>query len=113
MTNSRRKGKGYELEVAAILRLHGLEARRGQQYSGANGDPDVVCPALDKYHLECKRREKRISASDMYEFLAQADRDRRTSQVPVIVHRIDREENLVTMRLDDWVEMAKKAMKGL
>ena len=109
MANSRRKGKTYELEVAAILRLHHLDARRGQQYSGANGDPDVVCEALGRYHLECKRRAKQISAADMYKFMEQADRDKRPGQVPVVVHRIDQEGSLVTMRIDDWIDMAKKA----
>ena len=36
--NSKHKGKRGELEVAAILREHGYDARRGQQYSGASGD---------------------------------------------------------------------------
>ena len=39
---SRDKGKRGEREVALILREHGFEARRGQQYCGANGDADVV-----------------------------------------------------------------------
>ena len=41
--NSRRKGKRGELCVAHFLKENfGLNARRGQQYCGANGDADVV-----------------------------------------------------------------------
>lgn len=40
--NSRSKGAVGEREVAGILRGYGYKARRGQQYSGANGDADVV-----------------------------------------------------------------------
>ena len=40
--NSRNKGAAGEREVAGILRGYGYKARRGQQYSGANGDADVV-----------------------------------------------------------------------
>lgn len=36
--NSRNKGKNGELELASILREYGYNARRGQQYCGANGD---------------------------------------------------------------------------
>lgn len=38
--NSRAKGAKGERELASILRDYGYEARRGQQYSGANGDAD-------------------------------------------------------------------------
>ena len=37
--NSRRKGKVGEREFAALLREHGFDARRGQQFSGS---PDSV-----------------------------------------------------------------------
>lgn len=40
--NSRTKGAAGERELASKLREYGFEARRGQQYSGANGDADVV-----------------------------------------------------------------------
>ena len=40
--NSRTKGAVGEREVASMLRGYGYKARRGQQYSGANGDADVV-----------------------------------------------------------------------
>lgn len=54
--NSRNKGAAGEREVAGILRGYGYKARRGQQYSGANGDADVV--GLPGIHIEVKRREK-------------------------------------------------------
>ena len=75
---SRDKGKRGEREVALILREHGFEARRGQQYCGANGDADVVgVPGL---HIEVKRTEK----FRMYEALDQAINDAREDELPVV-----------------------------
>ena len=42
MTNGREKGARGERELARKLREYGYHSRRGQQYSGANGDADVV-----------------------------------------------------------------------
>ena len=78
---SRDKGKRGEREVALILREHGFEARRGQQYCGANGDADVVgVPGL---HIEVKRTEK----FRMYEALDQARNDAREDELPVVFTR--------------------------
>ena len=52
MINSRAKGARAELALAKVFREHGYEARRGQQYCGANGDADVV--GLPYTHVECK-----------------------------------------------------------
>ena len=55
--NSRSRGATGEREVASILRgKKNKKARRGQQYSGANGDADVV--GLPGIHIEVKRRER-------------------------------------------------------
>ena len=54
--NSRDKGARGEREAASLLREYGYDARRGQQFSGANGDADVV--GLPDIHLEIKRVEK-------------------------------------------------------
>lgn len=109
MTNSRRKGADYEREIATMFRAQGLNARRGQQYSGANGDPDVIVEDLPGYHLELKRRARTISATEMYKYMGQSADDAREDEVPVVIHRIDGEKSLVTMRLEDWIRMAKKA----
>lgn len=61
--NSRRKGKGGELELAKKLREYGYDCRRGQQYCGANGDADVV--GIPGVHIECKRTN-RINVYDLW-----------------------------------------------
>ena len=55
MVNSRDKGKRYERHVASLFRAEGYDARRGQQYSGANGDADVV--GVRGIHIEAKHQE--------------------------------------------------------
>ena len=54
--NSKLKGAKFERKVAAMLKDHGFDARRGQQYCGANGDADVV--GLPGIHIEAKKKEK-------------------------------------------------------
>ena len=53
--NSRNKGKVGEREFASLLREHGFDARRGQQFSGSPDSPDVVSDALAWLHVEVKR----------------------------------------------------------
>ena len=97
--NSRQKGSGGERELSRILREHGYNCRRGQQYSGTNGDADVV--GLPGVHIECKRVE-RLNIS---EAMKQAVRDANAAEVPAVFHRKNREGWLVTMRLEDWIKM--------
>ena len=102
MTNSREKGKKGERELASRLREYGFETRRGQQFSGANGDADVV--GIPGVHIECKRTEQ----CRMYDWMAQAVSDARDGEVPTVFWRKNKTEWLVTLRLDDWVELMKK-----
>ena len=97
--NSREKGKKGENELAQILRAYGFEARRGQQFSAANGDPDVV--GMPGVHIECKRVER----LNIYEAIAQSINDARIGETPVVMHRKNREEWLVTMRLGDFIKL--------
>lgn len=97
--NSRRKGARGEAELAHYLTEHGYEARRGQQFSGANGDPDVI--GLPGVHIECKRVER----LDLDAALEQSVRDARAGEVPVVIHRKNRQKWRVTMLLDDFLEM--------
>lgn len=97
--NSRSKGAKGERELAKILREYGYLCRRGQQYSGANGDADVV--GLPNIHIEVKRRER----LEIYSAIAQAVRDAKNDEKPAVFHRKNECEWLVTMRLEDWMKL--------
>ena len=99
--NSRTKGKRGELEAAHILKKHGYDVRRGQQFAGINGDADVV--GLPYIHIEIKRVEK----LNIDEALSQSIRDAKDDEIPVVMHRKNRTEWKITMRLEDWIEMYK------
>lgn len=103
--NSRRKGKNGELEIAKILRSYGYDTRRGQQYSGANGDADVV--GVPGVHLEIKRVEKLNIDTAM----EQSIRDALEDETPVVMHRKNGKKWLVTMQLDDWIIMYERAKR--
>ena len=113
--NSRSKGAAGERELAKILReTYGFEnARRGQQFSGANGDADVV-GAFEGFHLEVKRNEH-LNLYDAYE---QSVRDakaesehKRSDIVPTVFHRKNNKPWLVTMGLEDFIKMYRSAME--
>ncbi len=105
--NSRDKGKRGELEIAHVLRQHGYETRRGQQYSGASGDADVV--GLPYIHLEIKRVE-RLNLEDA---MAQSRGDARQGEIPVVMHRKNHGKWLVTMDLDNWMDLYREWEAGL
>ena len=105
MTNSRQKGARGERELSSKLKEYGYNTRRGQQYCGANGDADVI--GLPGVHIECKRVER----LNLYDALAQAKHDAREGETPTVFHRKDRSEWLVTMTLEDWIEMYKECGK--
>lgn len=100
--NSKRKGSAGEREIAALLRDYGYLARRGVQFCGLNGDADVV--GLQGVHIEVKRVER----LNIHEAMKQAIRDARAAEKPVVMHRRNRTEWLVTMRLDDWIELYRE-----
>lgn len=107
MGKSRReKGKRGERELAGILKEHGYDCRRGQQYCGAAGDADVV--GLPGIHIECKRVEK----LNLLDAMEQAGREAREGEAPAVFHRRDRCEWLVTMRLADWIQIYREWEAG-
>jgi len=97
--NSRQKGAAGEREIANILKDYGYETRRGQQFSGQNGDADVV--GLPDIHLEIKRVEK----LNIENAMDQSRRDARAGELPVVMHRKNRHPWLVTMDLEAWMAM--------
>lgn len=103
--NSRNKGASGERELANKLKEYGFACRRGQQFSGASGDADVI--GLDRIHIECKRVER----LNLSKAMSQSIRDCNNGNIPVVMHRKNREDWLVTMQLSQWVEFYKEWIK--
>lgn len=105
MTNSNLKGKLGERQWRDKLRDHGfLQARRGQQFSGGEDSPDVVCPELPLIHFEVKRTEK----LSIYDAMSQAKRDAGDYKLPVVAHRRNSQDWLVIMDANDWLNLIKE-----
>lgn len=100
--NSRRKGAEFERSLSKMLRNFGYECRRGQQFSGANGDADVV--GLPGIHIEAKAVER----LNLYDAMAQAKRDAREGELPAVFHKKNRCKVLVTMEIDDFMEIYRE-----
>ena len=93
--NSRTKGKRGELELAQLLRSQVyLCARRGQQYSGVNGDADVI--GVKGIHIEVKRQEKVFDEK----WMKQAEDDARKGEIPVVIYRRNHEQWKLLIRQD-------------
>lgn len=103
---SRDKGKRYERELANALKEYGYDAHRTAQTMGKTGQAaDVV--GLPGIHIEAKHQEKMM----LYDWMAQAVRDSEAAgngDLPAVFHRKNNERTLVTMRLEDWIEIYKE-----
>lgn len=101
MVNSKSKGARFERALASLLRFHGFDARRGQQFCGANGDADVI--GLPGIHIEAKHQER----MQLYDWMEQADRDAKKGLLPAVFHKKNNHRILVTMYFEDWMYLYK------
>jgi len=101
--NSRQKGKRVERLWRDQLREAGfLKAFRGQQYCGAAGNADVVCPELPSLHFEVKGVQNLNVLNAMKQAIADAGK-----KTPVVAHKKNGEPWLVTMLADDWLRLVR------
>lgn len=106
MVNSRNKGAVGEREFARLCREEGYSgARRGQQFSGLEGEDVVGLPGI---HIEVKR----VEALNIDKAMHQSMRDRLTSQMPIVAHRKNSCEWLITMKANDWFEIYREWEAG-
>lgn len=105
--NSRRKGAAFERRLASILRDYGYNSRRGQQYCGANGDADVI--GLPGIHIEAKAVER----LNIYDAMSQSKRDARKDEIPVVMHKKNNCNILVTMELEDFMKLYSEYEAGV
>ena len=108
---SRDKGKRGEREAAAELnRLFKCNAKRSQQYCGADADADIKCD-INGCHFEVKRQE----TMRMYPWLAQASEDAAATDCPVVLHRQNGKPWIACLYLDDMpglVTLLNRYMEG-
>lgn len=96
---SRNKGANGERELAKILRdFYGYSVKRGMVFLGQS---DMI--GLTGIHPEVKRVER----LNIHEAMEQAKReaDKRKDGIPTVFHRRNRTEWLVTMTLEDWIDL--------
>lgn len=99
--NSKQKGAKGERELAHKLKEYGYDGKRSVQYNGKDGQADVL--GLPHIHIECKRVER----LNIYDAIDQAKRDAKNGDKPTVFHRKNRREWLVTMPLDEFMEIYK------
>jgi len=108
--NSRNKGKVGEREFASLLREHGYDARRGQQFSGSPDSPDVVSPALPWLHIEVKR----VQNLNLTDACVQAEGDCGRGAPAghkrpwIVAHRRNHAPWLITMRAEFFFDLIRE-----
>ena len=108
--NSKQKGARFERQLASRFRDQGYDARRTAQYCGNTGDASDVI-GLPGLHIEAKHQEQ----MRLYEWMSQAKRDAEasgTGNLPVVFHKKNNAEILVTMELDAWFNLYREWEAG-
>ena len=109
--NSKQKGARFERHLASKFREYGYESRRTAQYCGNTGDAsDVV--GLPGLHIEAKHQE----AMRLYDWIGQAIRDSEANgkgNIPVVFHKKNNAEILVTLTLDGFMQIYREYEAGL
>lgn len=100
--NSKDKGGRGEREFASFLRDHGFAARRGQQYHGGPGTPDVRSDL--PFHVEVKRVE-RLNLRDA---TAQAEGDC-GGRPWLVAHRWNHGPWLLTVKAETFLEVLRRS----
>ena len=96
---ARNRGANGERELAGLIRdTWGYPVRRGYVF---HHESDLV--GLDGIHPEVKRVEKLNIHKAMSQAIEEAQK--RDDGLPIVFHRRDRGEWLVTMRLEDWMDL--------
>lgn len=107
--NSKQKGARFERLLASKFREYGYtDSRRTAQYCGNTGDASDVI-GLPGIHIEAKHQER----MQLYDWMDQAKRDAAgTGNIPVVFHKKNNADILVSMRFEDFMEIYKEYDAG-
>ena len=91
--NSKQKGKRGELYVVNKFKDNGFKCNRTAQFKGNTGRADDI-EGIDYIHCEVKFVEN-LNISNRQAF-------------PTVFHKKSREELMVTMRFEDWIQLYRE-----
>lgn len=110
--NSKQKGARFERLLASKFREYGFsESRRTAQYCGNAGDAADVT-GLPYIHIEAKHQE----TMRLYDWMEQAKRDAKAGsedRIPVVFHKKNNAEILVTLTFDDFMQIYREFEAGM
>lgn len=107
---SREKGKRFERYLANFFKEWGYDTHRTAQYRGNTGQAGDV-EGLPGIHIEAKHQE----AMRLYEWMEQATHDataQNKGNIPVVIHKANNKPVLVTMELENWVQLYNEFISG-
>lgn len=106
---ARLKGANFERELANYFSKElNIDAKRGLGQTRGGGE-EIADVEMNLIHIEAKRHKRcHIKAA-----VEQAVNDcQNKEKLPVAITKDDRKPILVTMRLDDWMEIFKEYVKN-
>lgn len=112
-TGARIKGAQFERDISKLLTeatgedfLRGLGQTRGGGGEVPDVQPSGNTPLSNAIHIECKRQKRcNIRGALDQAHTDIALRKLTPSPMPIVITKDDREDTLVTLRLQDWLEM--------
>lgn len=108
---SKAKGARFELEIAHYLQEHGYpEAHRTAQHCGKTGDAGDV-EGVPNLHIECKHVEK-LNLYNAYHQSVRDNNAKNNGDIPIVVHKKNRETVMVSLSLDDFIKIFSTYSKG-
>lgn len=100
MINGREKGKRYELKIAAMWqRKFGGEVERSGYVNKKLDDAGVDLVGTDPFNIQCKAVEQSLNTHRILERMPQ------DTNMNVIFHKRNNAGTVVSMDLDDFMEM--------
>ena len=110
MTNSKQKGSRAEREASKYLIDLGFpSAHRGQQFSGGDDSPDVVCDELQHLNIEVKWDEGFTVQSELLACaMRQSIRDAGATQIAVVIWKRKRGPWMLTFMMDGYMTTVVK-----
>lgn len=102
---SREKGKRFERFLAGYFKDYGYDAHRSAQFRGNTGQAADV-EGIPGIHCEAKHQER----MQLYDWMQQAvsDAEKAGDGKPTVFHKQNGKDVLVTMRLDDWMDLYRE-----